>query len=68
MPAESERLRRRVTGRDRLFFGVAAAVLLATPAGVFLSGGSRHSPPPNCITRIEAGVMGGVTHTICGAP
>jgi hypothetical protein len=47
---------------------VAALLVAASPALVLLSGGSRHAPPSNCTTRIEAGVMGGVTHTICATP
>lgn len=69
MPAESERLRRRVRTRDRWFLGLAAAAAVAAaPAGVLLS---RHEsaagPGPRCVSTIRAGFMGGETHTYCGA-
>jgi hypothetical protein len=67
MPAESERLRRRVQGRDRWFIGVVALVAAAlTPVAVLLSGG-HHAPPAGCTTVIRAGFMGGETHVVCSS-
>jgi len=67
MPAESERLRRRIRRRDVWFIG--AVVLLAvvlTPVAVLMSGG-RHAPPAGCKTVIRAGFMGGETHVVCAS-
>ena len=66
MPAESDRLRRRVRPRDRWFVGlVATAVLAGTPAAVVLA---AHGPtrPAGCVTILRAGFMGGQTGTYCG--
>jgi hypothetical protein len=65
MPAESERLRRRVQTRDRLFIGVAAVLAVALPAAFVLAGHGRHTLRPNCTTTLVAGFMGGETHTVC---
>jgi hypothetical protein len=68
MPAESERLRRRIQGRDRWFIGGVVLVAVAlTPIAVLLSGG-HHAPPAGCTTVIRAGFMGGETHTVCTSP
>jgi hypothetical protein len=69
MPAESERLRRRVRPRDRWFLGVVAATAVAAaPAAALLS---RHETATgrdsSCVTTIRAGFMGGETHAYCGA-
>jgi hypothetical protein len=65
MPAESERLRRRVQTRDRLFIVIAAVAAAALPAAFVLAGHGRHALRPNCTTTIVAGFMGGETHTVC---
>jgi hypothetical protein len=65
MPAESERLRRRVRRRDVWFIGAVALLAVALiPVAVLLSGG-RHPPPAGCTTVIRAGFMGGETHLVC---
>jgi hypothetical protein len=67
VPAESERLRRRIRPRDVWFIG--AVVLLAValiPVAVLFSGG-RHAPPAGCKTVIRAGFMGGETHVVCAS-
>ena len=67
MPAETERLRRRVQPRDRLFIGlVAVAAVVLTSA--FLLLGHHQSTPPGCTTEIVAGFMGGETHLVCASP
>ena len=68
MPAETERLRRRVQPRDRLFIGIAAVAAAATPAAFVLAGHGRHPLRPNCTTTLVAGFMGGETHTVCASP
>jgi hypothetical protein len=69
VPAESERLRRRISGRDRWFLLlIAVAALVATPSAVLLSRHSSHSSPdPNCVTVLRASIMGGATYKYCGA-
>jgi hypothetical protein len=69
VPAESERLRRRISGRDRWFLLlIAVAALVATPSAVLLSRhGSHSSPDPNCVTVLRASIMGGATYKYCGA-
>ena len=67
MPAESERLRRRVRRRDVWFIGAVTLLVVAlTPVAVLLSG-SHHAPPAGCKTVIVAGFMGGETHTVCAS-
>jgi len=68
MPAESERLRRRVRRRDLWFIGAVAALVVAlTPVAVLVSGG-HHSLPAGCKTVIRAGFTGGETHVVCTSP
>jgi len=65
MPAESERLRRRVRRRDVWFIGAVVSLAVAlTPVAVLFTGG-RHAPPTGCKTVIRAGFMGGETHVVC---
>ena len=67
MPAESERLRRRVRRRDVWFIGAVALLAVAlTPVAVLLSGG-HDATPQGCTTVIRAGFMGGETHIVCGS-
>ncbi|HEY2072814.1 MAG TPA: hypothetical protein VGG88_04490 [Gaiellaceae bacterium] len=67
MPAESERLRRRVQPRDRWFIGLAAIAAAASTAGFALT--SHHQPPPaGCVSTIVVGFMGGETHVTCATP
>ena len=69
MPAESGRLLRRITGRDRWFLGLlAVAALVGTLGAVLLL---PHGSPPNtdarCVTMLRASIMGGATYKFCGA-
>jgi hypothetical protein len=68
MPAESERLRRRVQRRDRVFIGIAAVAAVALPTAFVLAGHGRHALHPSCTTTVVAGFMGGETHTVCASP
>ena len=69
MPAETERLKRRITGRDRWFLVVlASAALLGTPSAVLLSShGSDPSTDAGCVTTLRASVVGGANFRYCGA-
>lgn len=68
MPAESARLFRRIRPRDRWFVGlVVAATAVGTPVAIVAS--ARSDSPnlaPGCVSRIEAGFMGGQTALYCG--
>jgi hypothetical protein len=65
VPAESQRLLRRVGARDRRFLAVVAGVAaIATPVAVVFSGSH---PPSGCVTTTRAGFMGGQTYRYCGA-
>lgn len=69
MPAETKRLQRRISARDRWFFAVlAGAALVGTPAA-FLLGSDRSHPSTGarCVTTIRASIMGGATYKYCGA-
>lgn len=68
MPAESERLRRRISGRDRWFLVlIAVTALVATPSTILLARhGSHPSTDPNCVTVLRASIMGGATYKYCG--
>ena len=67
MPAESERLRRPLRRRDRVFLGVvAAAVALAAPAAILLA--QRDAAPPRLRAYARGRVMGGQTVTRCRGP
>jgi hypothetical protein len=69
MPAESERLRRRVGRRDIWFIGAVAALVVAlAPVAVVLSERGNHAPPAGCRTVVRAGFTGGETHVVCAAP
>jgi hypothetical protein len=69
VPAESERLRRRVSGRDRLFLGLVAGALIAATVTGFLV--SRHAPdsgpPKRCLQFSHPNFTGGATYKYCGA-
>lgn len=68
MPAESRRLRRRVRSRDRWFLAAAACVaVVGTPVAIVLTSSSGAGDRAGCVSRIEAGFMGGQTRTVCGA-
>jgi hypothetical protein len=69
VPAESERLRRRITGRDRCFLALLALLALAgTPGAVLLlQHGSHPSTDARCVTTMRASIVGGGTYTYCGA-
>ena len=65
MPAEGERLRRRLGRRDRLFLGVAAVALVAVIA-VLLLAGPRSGSNAGCVSYSHPGPTGGATYTFCG--
>ncbi len=69
MPAESERLRRRLGGRDRWFLALVAAALIAATATGFLLGrhGSGRGPNARCVQYSHPNFTGGATYTFCGA-
>ena len=67
MPAETQRLQRRLGTRDRVFlalFGVAAvagstvAIVMADPGGITLKAG--------CVSQTQAYTMGAATGQYCG--
>jgi len=68
VPTESQRLRRRISRRDRWFLAlVALLALVGTPGTVLLlSTGPRPSPGGRCVTTVRASVVGGATYTYCG--
>ena len=69
MPADSERLQRRITGRDRRFLALLALLALAgTPGAVLLlPQGTRPSRDARCVTTMRASIIGGATYKYCGA-
>ena len=69
MPVESERLQRRITGRDRWFLALLAALALAgtLSAVLLLPHGSSPSTDARCVTMLRASIMGGATYKFCGA-
>lgn len=69
MPAETERLRRGITGRDRWFLVVlAAAALVGAPSAVLLSAsGSTQTTDAGCVATVRASIMGAATTRYCGA-
>jgi hypothetical protein len=69
VPAESERLQRRITGRDRRFLALLAVLTLAgTPGAVLLlQHGSHPSTDAHCVTTMRASITGGGTYRYCGA-
>jgi hypothetical protein len=69
VPTESERLRRRISGRDRWFLVlIAVAALVGTPSAVLMAQhGSHPGADPNCVTVLRASIMGGATYKYCGA-
>jgi phosphatidylserine synthase len=66
MPAETERLRRRLQSRDRWFIGIAAVAAVVVTA-VFLLLAHRQTIPEGCTTEIVAGFTGGETHLVCAS-
>jgi hypothetical protein len=69
VPAESGRLLRRITGRDRWFLAALAllAVVGTLGAVLLLPHGSRPSTDAGCVTMLRASIMGGATYKFCGA-
>jgi len=67
VPAESNRLSRRLRPRDRVFLAViACAVVVLVPIGVLVADHS-HTPSGHCVTELRASIMGGATFKFCGA-
>lgn len=69
MPAETARLQRRMTGRDRWFLvALACVALVGTPAAIVLSShGSAPAPDAGCVTTLRASIVGGANVRYCGA-
>ena len=69
MPAESQRLRRRISRRDRLFLALLALLAIAgTPGAVLLlPTGPPSRPDSRCVTTVRASIVGGATYRYCGA-
>jgi len=69
VPAESERLYRRVSRRDRWFLALLlVAALVATPAAVvLLQNNSARGANDRCVTVMRASIMGGATYKYCGS-
>jgi hypothetical protein len=68
VPAESERFRRRLRGRDWWFLGLVAAVALAAigvPVLLGHTGGSGSDA--GCVTYSHPNFTGGATYRYCGA-
>jgi len=68
VPTESERLRRRISKRDKWFLGlIAGAALVGTPSAVLVLQASSHPhTDPHCVTTLRASIMGGATYKYCG--
>ena len=67
MPAESERLRRRMRGRDRWFLGlVAGAALAGIVAALVLSRHDGASQDAGCVVYSHPNFTGGATYRYCG--
>jgi hypothetical protein len=68
VPAESERLRRRISARDRWFLVLlVVAAIVATPLAVMLaSHDSGATADDGCVTTMRASIMGGATYKYCG--
>jgi len=69
VPAESKRLQRRITRRDRWFLTLLALLaLIGTPSAVLLRSHDSHpSTDAGCVTTIRASIIGGATYKYCGA-
>jgi hypothetical protein len=67
VPAESERLRRRLSRRDLWFLAaLAAAALLAVVAGLLAAGHAR-ARVGGCVEFSHPNFTGGATYRYCGA-
>jgi hypothetical protein len=69
VPAESERLLRRIGARDRLFLAVLAlATLVGAVVAIVLVSGRSSGPSvrAGCVSVVRSGFMGGATYTYCG--
>jgi hypothetical protein len=68
MPAEANRLRGRISKRERRFLALLAAAVVLGPAGalVIAGSGSDAATPSDCVNVDQAGVMGGGTWHLCG--
>ena len=67
MPAETQRLQRRLHRRDRLVIATVLAATGITIAGaLFVSNNGATRGSAQCVTYDDAGVLGGGTWHLCG--
>lgn len=67
MPAEAQRLQRRLHRRDRLVIATVLAATGVTIAGaLFVSDNDANRGSAQCVTYDDAGVLGGGTWHLCG--
>jgi hypothetical protein len=67
MPAEAQRLERRLGRRDRLIIAtILTATGITTAASIFVHGNKPQRGSAMCVTYDDAGVMGGGTWHLCG--
>jgi len=68
VPAEANRLNRRLRARDRVFLAaIACALVLLVPLGILLAERNSNAPAGHCVTELRASIMGGATFKFCGA-
>jgi hypothetical protein len=67
VPAEAQRLERRLGRRDRLIIAtILTATGIAVAGALFVHEENPHPSSAHCITYDDAGVMGGGTWHLCG--
>jgi hypothetical protein len=65
VPAESERLLRRLGARDRLFLGLVAGAMLAGVVAALIFGNGSQSNA-GCVVYSHPNFTGGATYRYCG--
>lgn len=66
MPAESERLRRRLGSRDWMFLGIVAAAIAAAAAIGLLVSARGGGAGARCVVYSHPNFTGGATYSYCG--
>ena len=66
MPAEAQRLKRRLGRRDQLIIATILAATGITTAGALFAHSDNPHRSASCINYNDAGVMGGGTWHLCG--